>query len=81
MTENKPDTSGKFADHKSMNGKATHFDFGTDVPVPGAKSSQQTAFPNYGPQARATMIRPAKAQVNIGDVPTNYESLAKGSFQ
>ena len=39
ISENPVKPQGKYIDHKSLFGKATHFDFGQDNEMQGAKSA------------------------------------------
>jgi hypothetical protein len=53
MKEDKNVPFGKLNDHRSLHDKETHYNkVNTDNQFIGAVSSGQSAFVNYGPQAR-----------------------------
>lgn len=46
MTQNPPELPGKKSDHRSLDAKASHFDFG-DAKMGDEKTSTQMAFTGY----------------------------------
>ena len=79
--KNPPKNAGKFADSKSLNGKAHHLEVGTDNMFIGAKSSGHIHFPDYGVQERAKPIYPSLPQIKIGSGQNNYVSDIKHNFK
>jgi hypothetical protein len=48
ITINPPVRPGKYADEKSLWGKANHYPVGSDNEFIGAKSTTQNAYPDWG---------------------------------
>lgn len=61
MTENPNKPAGKLSDKNSLNGKATHYNVGTDNEFVGAKSTATSTFVNYGAVSRRPRCEPAPA--------------------
>lgn len=80
ITENPNKPVGKFADHKSMHGKATHYNVGEDNEMVGAQSTLQSSFINYGAVSRRARCDPPATQVNLGDFKTEYNSNSMRSY-
>lgn len=59
ISENPNKPAGKYADSLSLNGKATHFNVGTDNEFIGAKSTNSSIFVNHGAVSRRPRCEPA----------------------
>jgi len=81
ISENPNKPAGKYADHKSAFGKATHFDMGADNEMVGAKSTLKSSFIDHGAVARRPRCEPPAAQVNLGDIKTDFNSNSMHSYK
>ena len=81
MTTNPPTPPGKKADHRSLDGKSTHFSLG-DSKMGEEKAQSQIAF---GANATHTIVRTQpiekhQSQIVMGDAPTGYVTNSKAAF-
>lgn len=86
ISENPPNNKGKYADEKSLNGKATHYTDGTrtDNEMIGAKSTLHTAYPNpnvHGTVERTKRCEPPKVTVYLGSTTTDFTSSTMGTYK
>lgn len=80
ISENPNKPAGKFADAKSLNGKATHFVIGEDNEFVGAKSTIQRSFVDHGAVKRRDRCEPPKSEISLGNFPMDYNSNSMHSY-
>lgn len=74
ITINPPTRPGKYADEKSLWGKANHYAVGNDNEFIGATTTTKNAFPDWGVCQRRAEIRQPPVSVCLGSASINYTS-------
>ena len=81
MSQNPPQPPGKKTDHRSLDGKASHFDFG-DAKMGDERTTQSMAFTGYLDQ-KLEKVKPMPkpvSQIVMGETKCCYITNTQASF-